>query len=162
MASPAQTDYGQWPAEDSMLSVRSYSLTRKPLFAMLERAKQFYEQTQPQMVTIRVLDQRGSWRRVAYKNRRRLSSVIMDSAKREELLSDSKEFILSEKWYSQYLMPCIRNARVLKMPRLLRPAWYSLEAWLPPVRKSRNWEVQHKSVSDPIFLADTAIDSEVY
>lgn len=100
-ANAASFNFGNVAPDLSMISVRSYSFSRKPLFDLLEKAKVVYEQTQPQMVTIRVLDQRGSWRRVAYKHRRPLKSIILDEQKRGGLLSDAKEFLVSENWYSK-------------------------------------------------------------
>ena len=100
-ASHAQINFGNGPTELSMLSVRSFSLSRKPLFALLQKAKAVHEHTQPQMITIRVLDQRGSWRKVTYRHRRKLSSVIMDESKRAALLKDAEEFLASETWYSK-------------------------------------------------------------
>jgi chaperone BCS1 len=54
------------------------------------------------MITIRVLDQnRAAWRRVAYRHRRPLETVIMVEKRKEELLEDAREFLLSESWYNQ-------------------------------------------------------------
>lgn len=83
-----------------VITIRSYSLTRKPLFKLLKEAKAVYERTRPQMITIRVLDMRGTWRKVAYKARRPLSSIIMDDDKRASLLRDAQEFLNSEDWYA--------------------------------------------------------------
>ena len=106
LATTTTYDYnGQAADAYSLLSVRAYSLTRRPLFSLLKKARDVYEQTQPQMITIRVLDARGSWRRVAYRHRRPLSSIIMDEETRETLLSDVKEFLQSESWYSQRGIP---------------------------------------------------------
>ena len=53
------------------------------------------------MVTVKVLDQRGAWRVVSHRHRRPLSSIIMDSEKRDELLADCQEFLRSQAWYNQ-------------------------------------------------------------
>lgn len=82
-----------------MIRVRSYAFTRRPLYSLLKEARKVYNKTRPQMITIRVLDVRGVWRKVAYKSRRPLSSIIMDDDKREELLKDAREFLKSEEWY---------------------------------------------------------------
>lgn len=102
--------YGGGGAEGTaMISVRSYSFTRKPLFKLLEEAKRTYERTKPDMVTLRVLDQRGTWRKVAYRHKRPLSSIIMDKDKRAELLRDAKEFLSSESWYTKRGIPWKRG-----------------------------------------------------
>lgn len=94
--------WGGAATEQSMISVRSYSITRKPFFRLLEEAKKTYERYKPQMVTIRVLDHtRGTWRKVAYRHRRPLTSVIMDESKKEALLHDAREFLSSEAWYNK-------------------------------------------------------------
>lgn len=100
---------GAGGTETSMISVRSYSLTRKPLFKLLEEAKRVYERTKPDMVTVRVLDQRGTWRKVAYRHKRPLKSIIMDEDVRAELLRDAKEFLSAESWYTKRGIPWKRG-----------------------------------------------------
>ena len=100
---------GAGAIETSMISVRSYSFTRKPLFKLLEEAKRVYEKTKPDMVTVRVLDQRGTWRKVAYRHKRPLNSIIMDDEKREELLRDAREFLSAESWYTKRGIPWKRG-----------------------------------------------------
>ena len=81
--------------------MRSYSFTRQPLFQLLDKAKDVYDKTKAPMVTVKVLDQRGAWRVVSHRHRRPLSSIIMDSEKRDELLADCQEFLRSQAWYNQ-------------------------------------------------------------
>ena len=100
---------GGGAVETSMISVRSYSLTRRPLFKLLEEAKKVYERTKPDMVTLRVLDQRGTWRKVAYRHKRPLTSIIMDEKERTELLHDAREFLSAESWYTKRGIPWKRG-----------------------------------------------------
>lgn len=86
--------------QSPIITIRCYSFTRKPLFKLLKEAKALYERTRPQMITIRVLDMRGTWRKVAYKARRPLANIIMDSRVRDSLLEDAQEFLKSEDWYA--------------------------------------------------------------
>lgn len=86
--------------QSPVITIRCYSLTRKPLFKLLKKAKSVYKRTRPPMIAIRVLDMRGTWRKVAYKARRPLSSIIMDDDKRQALLEDAREFLKSEDWYA--------------------------------------------------------------
>lgn len=91
---------GTEATQNPVITIRCYSLTRKPLFKLLKEAKAVYDRTRPQMITIRVLDARGSWRRIAYKARRPLANIIMEPSVRDSLLEDAREFLKSEDWYA--------------------------------------------------------------
>ncbi|KAI8086045.1 P-loop containing nucleoside triphosphate hydrolase protein [Halteromyces radiatus] len=75
---------------------------------VLEAQKKFIERDQSRTVVF-AADQYGAWRRTRSRPKRPLSTIVIPSNVKQQLVLDTKEFLASEQWYSDRGIPYRRG-----------------------------------------------------
>lgn len=79
------------------------------LTTLLFDAKRAYEAEEQNRVQIFVVAAYNDWRRIGSRPKRPMESIVLDSALKDMLLNDVKEFLASESWYGERGIPFRRG-----------------------------------------------------
>ncbi|KAF7309891.1 Mitochondrial chaperone BCS1 [Mycena indigotica] len=104
-----QTQTGWRGSQEETLQIRILARTHSVLNELLLEAKREYLAAQDQSVNIYVSDSNNSWRHVASRPKRSLSSIILDPGVSELLVDDARDFLESKSWYAARGIPFRRG-----------------------------------------------------
>ncbi|KAJ3996344.1 P-loop containing nucleoside triphosphate hydrolase protein [Lentinula boryana] len=105
----------RWRKGDDMnapLKTRFYSVVARSntiLKQLVLQAKREYEAEAIHRIQIYFADSHGGWRWTDSRHKRPMSSIVLNPGVKEMLLSDTKDFLNSEKWYADRGIPFRRG-----------------------------------------------------
>ncbi|KAJ4490998.1 P-loop containing nucleoside triphosphate hydrolase protein, partial [Lentinula aciculospora] len=94
------------------IKTRSYSVVARSntiLKQLVLQAKREYEAESIHRIQIYFADSHGGWRWTDSRHKRPMSSIVLNPGVKEMLLSDTKDFLNSEKWYADRGIPFRRG-----------------------------------------------------
>lgn len=94
---------------DELLSISVVARSNNILKQLVLEAKKEYERDAEHRVQIFFADSHGSWRWTDSRQKRPMSSIVLAPGVKEMLLSDTKDFLKSEKWYADRGIPFRRG-----------------------------------------------------
>ncbi|CAE6468724.1 unnamed protein product [Rhizoctonia solani] len=94
---------------DEMLSISVVARSNNILKQLVLEAKKEYERDAEHRVQIFFADSHGSWRWTDSRQKRPMSSIVLAPGVKEMLLSDTRDFLKSEKWYADRGIPFRRG-----------------------------------------------------
>ncbi|KAJ3876011.1 P-loop containing nucleoside triphosphate hydrolase protein [Lentinula edodes] len=92
-----------------MLSVSVVARSNTILKQLVLQAKREYEAEAIHRIQIYFADSHGGWRWTDSRHKRPMSSIVLNPGYKEMLLSDTKDFLNSEKWYADRGIPFRRG-----------------------------------------------------
>ncbi|KIK68287.1 hypothetical protein GYMLUDRAFT_35668 [Collybiopsis luxurians FD-317 M1] len=92
-----------------MLSVSVVARSNTILKQLVLQAKREYEAEAIHRIQIYFADSHGGWRWTDSRHKRPMSSIVLNPGVKEMLLSDTKDFLRSEKWYADRGIPFRRG-----------------------------------------------------
>nr|GAT45760.1 predicted protein [Mycena chlorophos] len=104
-----QTLTGWRGSKEETLELNILARSHRILNELLLEAKKTYNSAKDQSVSIYVSDSSNSWRHVASRPKRSLSSIILDPGVAELLVDDARDFLESKSWYSARGIPFRRG-----------------------------------------------------
>ncbi|KZT10943.1 P-loop containing nucleoside triphosphate hydrolase protein [Laetiporus sulphureus 93-53] len=99
-----------------MLSVSVVARNNSILKQLVLQAKKEYEAEAVHRIQIYFADSHGSWRWTDSRHKRPMSSIVLNPGVKEMLLSDTKDFLKSEKWYADRGIPFRRGYLLYGVP----------------------------------------------
>ncbi|KAJ3807634.1 P-loop containing nucleoside triphosphate hydrolase protein [Lentinula lateritia] len=105
----------RWRKGDDMgmlIKTSSYSVVARSntiLKQLVLQAKREYEAEAIHRIQIYFADSHGGWRWTDSRHKRPMSSIVLNPGYKEMLLSDTKDFLNSEKWYADRGIPFRRG-----------------------------------------------------
>ncbi|KAI0723662.1 hypothetical protein C8Q72DRAFT_798039 [Fomitopsis betulina] len=103
-----EMSYGR-PHETMQLRLVRFRLIHEILDTILNEAKQLYKHAKVNTISVYTTTLRDEWVHVTSQPRRPLSTIILDSQVKENLLDDAKEFLGSRQWYVDRGIPFRRG-----------------------------------------------------
>ncbi|CEL60736.1 putative mitochondrial chaperone BCS1-A OS=Dictyostelium discoideum GN=bcs1la PE=3 SV=1 [Rhizoctonia solani AG-1 IB] len=97
------------PNGDELLSISVVARSNNILKQLVLEAKKEYERDAEHRVQIFFADSHGSWRWTDSRQKRPMSSIVLAAGVKEMLLSDTRDFLKSEKWYADRGIPFRRG-----------------------------------------------------
>ncbi|KAG8685342.1 hypothetical protein FRC09_014800 [Ceratobasidium sp. 395] len=94
---------------DELLSISVVARSNNILKQLVLEAKKEYERDAEHRVQIFFADSHGSWRWTDSRQKRPMSSIVLAPGVKEMLLSDTRDFLKSEKWYADRGIPFRRG-----------------------------------------------------
>ncbi|KLO17576.1 P-loop containing nucleoside triphosphate hydrolase protein [Schizopora paradoxa] len=82
------------------MRTRLHNSKRSILHDLVMAAREEYLKSTTSKVTVHIADRYGSWVKAVTKNRRALNTLILPEGIKEKLISDAREFLASEEWYT--------------------------------------------------------------
>ncbi|KAF8601183.1 P-loop containing nucleoside triphosphate hydrolase protein [Ceratobasidium sp. AG-I] len=101
--------FGGPPSSRDSIKVTLFSFSQSTLQNLIENAGKEYRSKELTHIVIWIADQYGNWKRLTSRPHRDLSSVVLDPSLKAMLLSDTKEFLASERWYADRGIPYRRG-----------------------------------------------------
>ncbi|KAF7291312.1 hypothetical protein MIND_01275300 [Mycena indigotica] len=92
-----------------VLSVSVVARSNTILKALVLHAKREYEAEAVHRINIYFADPHGSWRWADARHKRPLGTIVLEPGVKEMLLGDARDFLASEKWYSDRGVPWRRG-----------------------------------------------------
>nr|GAT54245.1 predicted protein [Mycena chlorophos] len=92
-----------------ILSVSVVARSNTILKALVLQAKRDYEAEAVHRIQIYFADPHGSWRWADARHKRPLGTIVLEPGVKEMLLGDARDFLASEKWYSDRGVPWRRG-----------------------------------------------------
>ncbi|KAH9949103.1 P-loop containing nucleoside triphosphate hydrolase protein [Amylocystis lapponica] len=92
-----------------MLSISVVARNNSILKQLVLQAKKEYEAEAVHRIQIYFADSHGCWRWTDSRHKRPMSSIVLNPGVKEMLLSDTKDFLKSEKWYADRGIPFRRG-----------------------------------------------------
>ncbi|KAJ7057547.1 hypothetical protein C8F01DRAFT_319354 [Mycena amicta] len=92
-----------------VLSVSVVARSNTILKALVLQAKREYEAEAVHRIQIFFADPHGSWRWADARHKRPLGTIVLEPGVKEMLLGDARDFLASEKWYSDRGVPWRRG-----------------------------------------------------
>ncbi|KZT41725.1 P-loop containing nucleoside triphosphate hydrolase protein [Sistotremastrum suecicum HHB10207 ss-3] len=105
-------EYGQC----SELKVSVVARNNNILKSLVLDAKREYEKDAEHRVHIFLADTYGSWRWTGAKQKRPMSSIVLEPSVKEMLLTDCRDFLRSEDWYAERGIPYRRGYLLYGVP----------------------------------------------
>ncbi|KAI0731641.1 hypothetical protein C8Q72DRAFT_821845 [Fomitopsis betulina] len=99
-----------------MLSVSVVARNNSILKQLVLQAKKEYEAEAVHRIQIYFADSHGCWRWTDSRHKRPMSSIVLNPGVKEMLLSDTKDFLKSEKWYADRGIPFRRGYLLYGVP----------------------------------------------
>ncbi|KAF8639045.1 hypothetical protein AX17_001768 [Amanita inopinata Kibby_2008] len=96
-------------SREESLEIRIFSRSHQVLNDLLLEAKKDYLTAQADTICIYVSDSTNSWRHMASRPKRPLTSIILDPGMKDELLADAQDFLASKAWYATRGIPFRRG-----------------------------------------------------
>ncbi|KAF7309874.1 Mitochondrial chaperone BCS1 [Mycena indigotica] len=104
-----QTQTGYYGQKEERLQINIFTRTHRVLNELLLEAKKEYMAASEHSISIFVSDSNNSWRNVASRPKRNLSSIILDPGVAELLVDDARDFLESKPWYAARGIPFRRG-----------------------------------------------------
>nr|GAT47258.1 mitochondrial chaperone BCS1 [Mycena chlorophos] len=104
-----QTQTGYYGQKEETLQVNILTRSHRVLNELLLEAKKEYMSASEHSISIYVSDTNNSWRNVASRPKRNLSSIILDPGVAELLVDDARDFLESKSWYAARGIPFRRG-----------------------------------------------------
>ncbi|GJE89993.1 P-loop containing nucleoside triphosphate hydrolase protein [Phanerochaete sordida] len=101
-----QDPYG---GSSEVLSISVVARNNSILKQLVLQAKKEYEAEAVHRIQIYFADSHGCWRWTDSRHKRPMSSIVLNPGVKEMLLSDTKDFLKSEKWYADRGIPFRRG-----------------------------------------------------
>ncbi|KAF7297731.1 hypothetical protein MKEN_01396700 [Mycena kentingensis (nom. inval.)] len=92
-----------------VLSISVVARSNTILKALVLQAKKEYEAEAIHRIQIYFADPHGSWRWADARHKRPLNTIVLEPGVKEMLLGDARDFLASEKWYSDRGVPFRRG-----------------------------------------------------
>ncbi|KAG7098055.1 hypothetical protein E1B28_000029 [Marasmius oreades] len=92
-----------------LLSISVVARSNTILKQLVLQAKREYEAEAIHRIQIYFADSHGSWRWTDSRHKRPMGSIVLNPGVKEMLLSDTKDFLASEKWYADRGIPFRRG-----------------------------------------------------
>ncbi|KAF9779458.1 P-loop containing nucleoside triphosphate hydrolase protein [Thelephora terrestris] len=83
--------------------------TQKVVQEILEEARDCWERTKGEQISVYAADTRNDWRLLTTRPKRPLASIILDAGVKEAVLEDALDFLDSKEWYSERGIPFRRG-----------------------------------------------------
>ncbi|TFY77779.1 hypothetical protein EWM64_g6233, partial [Hericium alpestre] len=99
-----------------VLSISVVARNNSILKQLVLQAKKEYEAEAVHRIQIYFADSYGSWRWTDSRHKRPMSSIVLNPGVKEMLLSDTKDFLKSEKWYADRGIPFRRGYLLYGVP----------------------------------------------
>ncbi|KAI0043678.1 P-loop containing nucleoside triphosphate hydrolase protein [Auriscalpium vulgare] len=99
-----------------MLSISVVARNNSVLKQLVLQAKKEYEAEAVHRIQIYFADSYGSWRYTDSRHKRPMSSIVLNPGVKEMLVSDTKDFLKSEKWYADRGIPFRRGYLLYGVP----------------------------------------------
>jgi len=96
------------------------------------QAKKEYEAESINHIQIYFADSHGGWRWTDSRHKRPMSSIVLERGVKEMLLSDTRDFLKSEKVSVEDLFGISYLMLTRIFPKVVCRPWYPLPSWLPP------------------------------
>ncbi|EJF65200.1 P-loop containing nucleoside triphosphate hydrolase protein [Dichomitus squalens] len=109
----------RWRKSDTGSEVISVSVVARNnsiLKQLVLQAKKEYEAEAVHRIQIYFADSHGCWRWTDSRHKRPMSSIVLNPGVKEMLLSDTKDFLKSEKWYADRGIPFRRGYLLYGVP----------------------------------------------
>ncbi|EIW62953.1 P-loop containing nucleoside triphosphate hydrolase protein [Trametes versicolor FP-101664 SS1] len=109
----------RWRKNDSgneCISVSVVARNNSILKQLVLQAKKEYEAEAVHRIQIYFADSHGCWRWTDSRHKRPMSSIVLNPGVKEMLLSDTKDFLKSEKWYADRGIPFRRGYLLYGVP----------------------------------------------
>ncbi|KAI0779603.1 P-loop containing nucleoside triphosphate hydrolase protein [Fomes fomentarius] len=109
----------RWRKSDTGSEVISVSVVARNnsiLKQLVLQAKKEYEAEAVHRIQIYFADSHGCWRWTDSRHKRPMSSIVLNRGVKEMLLSDTKDFLKSEKWYADRGIPFRRGYLLYGVP----------------------------------------------
>ncbi|KAJ7066503.1 P-loop containing nucleoside triphosphate hydrolase protein [Mycena amicta] len=104
-----QTQTGYYGQKEETLQISILTRSHRVLNELLLEAKREYMSASEHSISIYVSDTNNSWRNVASRPKRNLSSIILDPGVAELLVDDARDFLESKSWYAARGIPFRRG-----------------------------------------------------
>ncbi|KAG2125305.1 hypothetical protein DEU56DRAFT_974111 [Suillus clintonianus] len=98
-----------WGGRKDTLNISILTRNHDILNAILQDAKNAYQDAQSSSITVYVSDSSNSWRELATRRKRPLDSIILDPGIRELVVEDAQDFLASKRWYAERGIPFRRG-----------------------------------------------------
>ncbi|OCH91708.1 P-loop containing nucleoside triphosphate hydrolase protein [Obba rivulosa] len=99
-----------------MLSISVVARNNSILKQLVLQAKKEYEAEAVHRIQIYFADSHGCWRWTDSRHKRPMSSIVLNPGVKEMLLSDTRDFLKSEKWYADRGIPFRRGYLLYGVP----------------------------------------------
>ncbi|KAI0076144.1 P-loop containing nucleoside triphosphate hydrolase protein, partial [Panus rudis PR-1116 ss-1] len=99
-----------------ILSISVVARNNSILKQLVLQAKKEYEAEAVHRIQIYFADSHGCWRWTDSRHKRPMSSIVLNPGVKEMLLSDTKDFLKSEKWYADRGIPFRRGYLLYGVP----------------------------------------------
>ncbi|KAI0314189.1 P-loop containing nucleoside triphosphate hydrolase protein [Amylostereum chailletii] len=99
-----------------LLSISVVARNNTILKQLVLQAKKEYEAEAVHRIQIYFADSYGSWRWTDSRHKRPISSIVLNPGVKEMLVSDTKDFLKSEKWYADRGIPFRRGYLLYGVP----------------------------------------------
>ncbi|TFK90646.1 P-loop containing nucleoside triphosphate hydrolase protein [Polyporus arcularius HHB13444] len=109
----------RWRKNDTggeVISVSVVARNNSILKQLVLQAKKEYEAEAVHRIQIYFADSHGCWRWTDSRHKRPMSSIVLNPGVKEMLLSDTKDFLKSEKWYADRGIPFRRGYLLYGVP----------------------------------------------
>ncbi|KAJ7224142.1 P-loop containing nucleoside triphosphate hydrolase protein [Mycena pura] len=100
---------GFYGHKEETLQISILSRSHRALNELLLEAKKQYMSAEEHSISVFVSDGNNSWRHVASRPKRALSSIILDPGVAELLVEDARDFLESKNWYAARGIPFRRG-----------------------------------------------------
>ncbi|KAF7370500.1 Mitochondrial chaperone BCS1 [Mycena sanguinolenta] len=107
--SRVQAQTGWYGQKEETLQISILTRSHRVLNELLLEAKKNYMAAEEHSISIYVSDINNSWRHVASRPKRALSSIILDPGMAELLVDDARDFLASKEWYAARGIPFRRG-----------------------------------------------------
>ncbi|KAF9528760.1 P-loop containing nucleoside triphosphate hydrolase protein [Crepidotus variabilis] len=100
---------GHYGRREDILELCILSRSHTVLNEILIAAKKTHREAQQNMISVYVSDSNNSWRHIASRPKRPLTSIILDPGLKDLLVDDARDFLASKKWYATRGIPFRRG-----------------------------------------------------
>ncbi|KAJ6559814.1 P-loop containing nucleoside triphosphate hydrolase protein [Mycena capillaripes] len=109
VVTPGELTWSSHTATGGSITIILHSSDKEVLADLIEVARKNYSEKGVSNVTVHLTDNHGEWAKTVTKSRRELSTLILPTDIKENILADAREFLASETWYNDAGIPHRRD-----------------------------------------------------